>query len=93
MLNVHWINWRGLTIRNVYQRESNVEPKGIVGFPVSNMNFDRMTVHDIGGCGWYMHSAVGVKGERYGWDETGSIPDDNTTYINCDTYQCCDNFP
>ncbi len=46
-----------LHIRNVYQREANVEPKGIVGFPVSNMNFDRMTVHDIGGCGWYMHSA------------------------------------
>ena len=38
------------------------------------MNFDRMTVHDIGGCGWYMHSAVGVKGERYGWDETGLSP-------------------
>ncbi len=92
MLNVHWINWRGLTIRNVYQREANVEPKGIVGFPFSNMHFDRMIVHDIGGCGWYMHSAVGVTGEGYGWDKTGYIPYDTSSYINCDTYQCCDTF-
>ncbi len=97
MYDVHWINWRGLTIRNVYQREANVEPKGIVGYPVSNMNFERMTVHNIGGCGWYMQSAVNVTGagtepNGYGWGD-GYIPYDTVRYLNCDTYQCCDTLP
>jgi hypothetical protein len=92
MYDVHWIRWKGLTIRNVYQRRENIEPKGIVGYPVSNMVFENMTVNNIGGCGWYMHSSVGVKGEGFGWDNLGYIPYDTIKYINCDTYQCCDTF-
>jgi hypothetical protein len=92
MYDVHWINWRGLTIRNVYQRKQDIEPKGIAGYPVSNMTFENMVVHNIGGCGWYMHSSVGVKGAGFGWDARGYIPYDTIRYINCDTYQCCDTF-
>jgi hypothetical protein len=91
MYDAHWINWRGLTIRNVYQRIQDIEPKGIVGFPVSNMTFENMVVHDIGGCGYYLYCAVGMTGYDYGWGD-GFIPYDTTRFINCDTYQCCDTF-
>lgn len=90
LYNAHWINWEGLTIRNIYQRVQDVEAKGVEGYPISNMNFENMVVHNIGGCGWYMHSSVGVEGYNFGWGEYTTIPYDTTQYINCDTYQCID---
>lgn len=97
LYDVHWVNWRGLTLRNVYQRVANVEPKGFLGYPVSNMNFDRMVVYNIGGAGWYMHSSInevgaGTEPNGYGWGD-GYIPYDTIRYTNCDTYQCCDSLP
>lgn len=92
MYDLHWIHWRGLTIRNVYQRKQDIEPKGVCGYPISNMIFENMTVHNIGGCGWYLESDVGITGYGLGWDSRGYIPYDTTKFINCDTYQCCDTF-
>lgn len=92
MYDVHWLHFRGLTIRNVYQRVADIEPKGVCGAPVSNMIFENITVHDIGGCAWYMESDVGLSGYNLGWDGSGVIPYDTTLYLNCDTYQACDTF-
>lgn len=92
MYDTHWLHFRGLTIRNVYQRKADIEPKGVCGYPVSNMIFENITVNNIGGCGWYMESDVNVRGYDLGWDGSGYIPYDTTRYINCDTYQCCDTF-
>lgn len=58
--DVHWINWRGLTIRNIYQRVQYVEAGGIRGEGISNMNWERVDVYNIGGHGWYIESDVGV---------------------------------
>lgn len=94
MYDAHWLHFKGLTIRNVYQREANVSARGIVGFPISNMTFESMTIHNIGAEGYYMESDVGFfEGSKYGWDGSGFVPYDTTRYINCDTYQCCDSLP
>lgn len=101
MYDAHWINWRGLTIRNLYQREENVNATAMSGYPVSNMTFENMVVHNIGTAGWYMHSSVNVippvdyGDDLFGWDDAGLglIPYDTIRYINCDTYQCCDTLP
>ena len=89
--NVHWIHFRGLTIRNVYQREEYIHARGIVGWPFSNMIFENMTIHNIGGEGLYSQVQVGpLQGFTYGWDGSGYVPYDNTKFINCDIYQCHD---
>jgi hypothetical protein len=91
MWDAHWLHFKGLTIRNVYQREENVHATAISGFPQSNMIFENITVHNIGGEGWYSENDVGYyEGENYGWDGSGFVPYDTTRYINCDTYQCGD---
>jgi len=92
--DAHWINWKGLTIRNVYQREADIEAGGISGGAVSNMHWENMTLHNIGGHGWYLESDVGSEYRSYnlGWDGSGYIPYDTTTFINCDAYQCVDTF-
>lgn len=90
--DAHWINWRGLTIRNLYQRVQDIEVGGIRGEALSNMNWENITLYNISGHGWYMESDVGIEYQVYdlGWDGSGYIPYDTTTYINCDTYQCSD---
>ena len=92
--DVHWINWKGLTIRNVYQRKQDIEAGGISGGAVSNMNWENMTLYNIGGHGWYLESDVGIeyRSNQLGWDGSGYIPYDTTTFKNCDTYQCADTF-
>jgi hypothetical protein len=94
MYDVHWINWKGLTIRNIYQRVANVECKGFLGYPVSNMTFENMTVYNIGTIGYYLEVDCGpFDGIDYGWDATAYVPYSNFTFTNCDTYQCCDTLP
>lgn len=94
MYDIHWINWRGLTVRNIYQRVANVEVKGFLGMPISNMTFDNMTVNNIGTIGYYLEIDCGpFDAVDYGWDETNFVPYSNFTFTNCDTYQCCDTLP
>jgi len=90
--DVHFVNWRGLTIRNIYQRVQYVEAGGIRGEAISNMNWERIDLYNIGGHGWYVESDVGPDYTSYdlGWDGSGYIPYDTTTYLNCDTWQCAD---
>ncbi|NLA47843.1 MAG: T9SS type A sorting domain-containing protein [Bacteroidales bacterium] len=94
LVDAHWIYFKGLTVRNVYQRDENVNARAIIGTPVSNMTFENVTVHNIGGAGFYMNGVVGVQGHNYGWDSgLGYVPYDTVRYINCDAYQCCDSLP
>jgi hypothetical protein len=92
--NAHWVNWRGLTIRNLFQRVQDIEVGAIRGEATSNMNWENIILHNIGGHGWYMESDVGIEYKEYnlGWDGSGYIHYDTTTYKNCDTYDCCDTF-
>lgn len=94
MYDIHWINWRGLTVRNVYQRVANVECKGFLGYPISNMTFTNMTVNNIGTIGYFLEVDCGpFVGVDYGWDATTFVPYSNLIFTNCDTYQCCDTLP
>jgi uncharacterized protein YjdB len=90
--DAHWICWKGLTIRNLYQRVQDVEVGAIRGEALSNMTWENIKLYNIGGHGWYMESDVGIEYISYniGWDGSGYIPYDTTRYINCDTYQCVD---
>lgn len=96
MYDVHFHKWKGLTIRNIYQRERYVDIKAVNSYPASNMHYEGITIYNIGGAGWFMNHVVGderIASLKYGWDGSGYIPYDTTSWINCDTYQCCDSFP
>jgi hypothetical protein len=104
MYDVHFIHFKGLTVRNVYQREANVQVGGISGYPISNMIFENMTIHNIGGGGTYFYCGIGahytpdngIPLGGWGWGEFSPddyIPYDSTYFINCDIYQVCDSFP
>ena len=63
------------------------------------MNFENITVHNIGSEGWYMENDVGYQIDPateqqwiYGWDDTGYVPYDTSYFKNCDTYQCVDSL-
>lgn len=97
MYDVHWIHFRGLTIRNVFQKRENVAARGILGWPMSNMIFENIHVHNIGGEGIYSEVDVGYVEDPethqqwiYGWDETGYVPYDTTLFLNCDFHHCGD---
>lgn len=91
MYDVHWIHFRGLTIRNVFQKRENVAARGILGWPMSNMIFENIHVHNIGGEGIYSEVDVGFfEGSNYGWDGTGYVPYDTTLFLNCDFHHCGD---
>jgi hypothetical protein len=92
--DAQWLNFKGLTIRNLYQRVQDIEVGAIRGEAVSNLNWENMVIYNIGGHGWYMESDVGIEYQAYdlGWDGSGYIPYDTTSYKNCDTYNCCDTF-
>jgi hypothetical protein len=81
----HFINWRGITIRNVWQFGKAVECFGLMGWPISNMTFDRMVVHGIAGNAIRTVSDANFMGYGFGWG-MGYIPYDTTRFINCDTY-------
>ena len=97
MYDTHWIHFRGLTIRNVLQDRRFVSARGILGWPFSNMIFENMHVHNIGGEGIYSEVDVGYTIDPetneqwiYGWDETGYVPYDTTLFLNCDFHHCGD---
>lgn len=101
MYDAHWIHFKGLTIRNVYQREENVAARGVLGWPMSNMIFENVTIHNTGAEGIYSEIDVGYVEDPeteeqwvYGWDEVlGYVEYDTTNFINCDVYQCTDTLP
>ncbi|SMO50796.1 Por secretion system C-terminal sorting domain-containing protein [Saccharicrinis carchari] len=81
--DTHYIHLRGLTIRNVQQPESGELASGVGASSCSNMTFENLTVHDVGGRGM---SYWGVAGHP----QVPEIKTDTTRYINCDVYNCID---
>ncbi|MBL1215461.1 MAG: T9SS type A sorting domain-containing protein [Ignavibacteriae bacterium] len=78
----HFINFRGLTIRNIYQPHSRQLAAGIGAWASSNLHFENITLHDIGGRGFSYMGATGFFGVEY----------DSTYWINCDVYNCIDSL-
>ncbi len=102
----HFLSFRGLTFRNFYQRGNHWWVQGITATLCSNLRFEQITIHDIGGRGLIYNTSVG---DRRGTHETAPdwpgplsflrygdtdypvyIPYDSTYFINCDIYNCAD---
>ena len=81
---VNYLHFRGLTIRNVKQKKNYVECFGIGATDCSNITFENVTIHDIGGNAFRYGGAFGYY---------PGITSDTTKFINCDAYNCCDSLP
>ena len=94
--NVQYWYIKGITVRNVYQREGpnppgtyNYKmPQGISSSTSANLIYENCTVYNIGGRGfWHFSGAWNI------WD--GSVApwtSDTTRFINCDAYNLCDSL-
>jgi hypothetical protein len=78
-----FLKFRGLTIRNVYQRRTGVQAFGILAYGCANFNYENITVHNVGGNG-IRHFG--------GMDYLPGLSYDSTFFINCDVYNCADTF-
>jgi hypothetical protein len=83
IVKANYIHFRGLTVRNLKQPSKAQVAGGIGTNDCSNLIFENMTVHDIGGIGYRYLGALGY------WPP---IVTDTTYFINCDAYNCCDNL-
>jgi hypothetical protein len=77
---IHFVHFKGLTIRNVYQLYDQVTAGAIGSSLGSNQIYENMTVHGNGGPAFTYQGRVG----RYG------ITYDTTQFLNCDAYDNCD---
>ncbi len=82
MMGVHFVKFRGLTVRNVYQPTIGNVATGISSYWGSNTTYENMIVHDIGGRGFEHMGALGFGTNTY----------DTTRWINCDSYNNYDNY-
>jgi uncharacterized protein YjdB len=89
LISCQFIHFKGLTIRNVYQRQSDKLAQGISIEFTANLTFENMTICNIGG--------RGVGGECLtGFYDKVTTPItilyDTTRWINCDFYNLCDSI-
>jgi len=82
-----FLHIKGLTIRNLYQRELEIMPQGITFELCANITFENMTVHDISGRGVFGSDIVGYDAAT---TTPAIISYDTTRFINCDFYNLCD---
>jgi hypothetical protein len=78
--NAEFLKFKGLTVRNVYQKGAAVLVCGINIYNCDNFTFENMRVHNLGGRAFYYESSA--------WSE--SVPYDTTRFINCDMYNLAD---
>jgi hypothetical protein len=83
----HWFNFRGLTVRNFRQYDKGPGETHLAtaygGYSCSNFHYENCVAQNIGGRGWYYLSI----GDYNGWNEP-----DNSSWINCDSYNNVDPY-
>ena len=84
LMQVSYLHFKGLVIRNVFQTRDNVECFGISANDCSNITFQNMTIHNISGNAFRFGGAFGY---------LPGITSDTTRFINCDAYNCSDSRP
>lgn len=82
LIETHYIHFRGLTVRNLYQRRSGRSVQGITTQACSNLKFENITVHNIGGRAMWLGSIVGYYG----------VVTDTMRLINLDFHTCMDSL-
>jgi hypothetical protein len=90
-----YISFKGITIRNF--RQPSAEPYnaawGIGASDCTNLTFENMTIHDIGGGGIRHLGAWKHPGYKpYTYPEHEFMTGDISRFINCDVYNCNDNL-
>ena len=78
------LHFKGLTIRNVWQRRDGVTANGIQAYACNNLTFENFTVHNIGGRAFGFIAGFG--------SVYPEIKYDTTRFINCDAYNICDSL-
>jgi hypothetical protein len=89
LISCQYIHFRGLTIRNVYQRVSDKLAQGITLEYTANLTFENMTIYNISGRGVGGESLTGY------YDNVVTpvtIQCDTTRWINCDFVNLCDSL-
>ena len=84
---VDFLHFKGLTIRNLYQRYSNVYTQAIYAIGCSNLTFENMAVHNIGG-----RALASFQDVNYTASRRPGLDYDTTRFINCDHYHLCDSL-
>ena len=82
MYKVHYVDFKGLTFRNVYQIVEGVQAFGINMSACSNITVDKCIVNNISGNGIRFGSVIGYYG----------IEVDTFRFVNCDVYDCRDSL-
>lgn len=91
-LSISWatyIHFKGLTVRNAYQRYPGtitVSGWGMSG--TSNIIVENCEVYNIGGRGFAYYGYFGEHSTEY--PQVPDVPYDTTRFINCDAYLCQD---
>jgi hypothetical protein len=86
MINVQFIHFKDLEIRNVLQCDNTVD--GAIGAnDCANLTFEHIIIHNVGERGYWIQG--GAWGELPG-APPAPWPYDTTRWINCDTYDLCD---
>ena len=81
--SVHFVTFRGLTIRNLRQHSSNVTVRVMMAYLCSNLTFERFTIHNNSGAAFNYLSGIGPE---------HGIDYDTTRWINCDAYYNVDSL-
>jgi hypothetical protein len=86
LINVQFIHFKDLEIRNVFQCDYTID--GAIGANYcANLTFEHIIIHNVGQRGYWIQG--GAWGEEPGAPPT-HWPYDTTRWINCDTYDLCD---
>jgi uncharacterized protein YjdB len=89
MIEVNFLHFKGLTIRNVWQKRNGVTASGVMAAGITvgmgfNLTFENMNINNIAG------RAIGVTAAVMNHPELATY--DTTRFINCDFYDLCDSL-
>ena len=97
--NVEYIYFRGLTVRNIFQRIPDFtkekpysEVYGIGSFNAANLRFENMIVYNINGRGFQHWGGAWAESDMTSADDLPLFDSDNTSWINCDAYNLFDRY-
>ena len=93
--STQYLSFKGLTIKNIYQRPSGSEAFGIGSFDSANLKFENMIVHDIDGRGFQHWGGAWTQWGNEADNEAyypSNFQSDNTSWINCDAYNLYDRY-
>ncbi|MCP4314008.1 MAG: right-handed parallel beta-helix repeat-containing protein, partial [Bacteroidetes bacterium] len=78
-----WIHFRGLEFKNLWDNGDSIRVEFFGCWLVSNCLFENISIHDMGGRGYWYQSWAGFP---------EIVATDTTRWINCDVYNVCDTF-